>query len=422
MPIDDIEENEYEEVAGKSSVKKVLLIIFVVIPIIIVTLLYFFNSNFKSSANNILKKVPIVKNIVGSFPTEEELADREQTIAKHYIEDLDIKGAADKLYIVKKEDDKLYRSLIARMDKLSPEKTKLILEEVRNLELRKDLVTNLYEDVEDEKTINIEELTAKLEAMNTRVAVEEINRGDIVTEEDFMKTLVYMNDEAAVDILYYLDGGARSNILFKLSNENMNRKKELQNLLSQKRVDEEELNFTAVKMAQMYSVKKPEESIEEIGNEDEYSLDLLARVYMNLPPARSAEILINSGPEDQEFLTDLFANIRQKEELLGMEESIGVDINNIMAFLKEYNEKVDDLTEVYDKMEEEPTARTLEQLLQNKEEITVFTIDEQEGYKLSDYTVAIDIMKRLKNNKLAKIFGYMTPEQKAQITKILAVE
>lgn len=422
MPIDD-RENEYEEVAEKKSpVKKVLLIIFVVIPLVIVLLLYVFNSNFKNSANNLLKKVPVVRDIVGSFPTEEELADREQTIAKHYIEDLDIKSAADKLYIVKKEDDKLYRSLTARMDKLSPDKTKSILEEVRNLELRKDLVANLYEDVEDEKTINIEELTAKLEAMGTRVAVEEINRGDIVTEEDFMQTLVHMNDEAAVDILYYLDGGARSNILFKLSNENMKRKKELQSLLNTKRVDEEELNFTAVKMAEMYSVKKPEESIEEIGNDEDYSLDLLSRVYMNLPPAKSAEILIHAEEEDEEFLTELFASIRQKEELLGMDESIGVDINNIMAYLNEYNEKVDDLTEVYDKMEEEPTARTLEQLLQNKEEITVFTIDEQEGYKLSDYTVAIDIMKRLKNNKLAKIFAYMTPEQKAQITKILAVE
>lgn len=419
MPIDsEIEENE--QVAKKGSAKKILLIIFVIVPIIVIMALYFFNSNFKNSANKILKKVPIVKNIVGSYPTKQELANREQTIAEYYIEDLDIKSAADKLYIVKKEDDNLYKSLIARMDKLSPEKTKLILKEVRNLELRKDLVANLYDDVEDEKTVNIKELTTKLEAMNTRVAVEEINRGDIVTEEDFTKTLVYMNDAAAVDILYYLDGGARSNILFKLSNENMLRKKELQNLLNEKRVSEEELNFTAVKMAQMYSVKDPKESIKEIGNSDEYSIDLISRVYMNLPAEKSAEILVKS--EDDEFLKELFENIRKKEELLGMDESIGVDINNIMAFLNEYEEKVNDLTVVYDKMEEEEAAKTIEKLLQNKQEITVFTIREEEGYRLSDYTVAVDIMKRLKNPKLSKIFAYMTPEQRAQITKILAVE
>ena len=86
------------------------------------------------------------------------------------------------------------------------------------------------------------------------------------------------------------------------------------------------------------------------------------------------------------------------------------------------NKKLLDLTVVYDKMNEEEAARTLEKLLQNKQEITVFTIREEEGYKLSDYTVGVDIMKRLKNPKLAKIFTYMTPEQRAQITKILAVE
>ena len=141
---------------------------------------------------------------------------------------------------------------------------------------------------------------------------------------------------------------------------------------------------------------------------------------MNLAPEIAAEILVKS--EDEEFLRELFDNIREKEELLGIDASIGVDINNIMAFLNEYEEKVNDLTVVYDKMEEEEAAKTIEKLLQNKQEITVFTIREQEGYKLSDYTVAVDIMKRLKNTKLSKIFAYMTPEQRAQITKILAVE
>lgn len=416
----DSEVNENVEIEKKGSIKKILLMIFVVIPLLTMALLYFFNDSFKTSANNVLRRVPIVKNIIGSYPTKEELSNREQTIAKHYIEDLDIKSAADKLYIVKKEDDKLYRSLIARMDKLSPEKTKSILEEVRNLELRKDLVANLYEDVEDEKTVNIQELATKLEAMSTKVAVEEINRGDIVTEEDFTKSLAYMNDATAVDILYYLDGGARSSILFNLSNENMKRKNELQDLLNEKRVREEELNLNAIKMAQMYSVKTPYESIKDIGNTEDYSIDLLSRIYMNLPPQKSAEILVNS--EDDEFLTELFDEIRKKEDLLGMDESIGVDINNIMAFLKEYEEKVDDLTVVYDKMEAEEAARTIEKLLQNKDEITVFTIREEEGYKLSDYNVAVDIMKKLKNPKLAKIFAYMTPEQRAQITKILAIE
>lgn len=414
------EVNEEEKLNKKGSLKKILLIIFVVLPLLTLIILYFFNSSFKNSTNNLLKKVPIVRDIIGSYPTEEELANREDTIAKYYIEELDIKGAADKLYIVKKEDGNLYKSLTEKMHRISPDKTKAILKEVRNLELRKDLVANLYEDVEGEKTINTKELTSKLEAMSTRVAVEEINRGDIVTEEEFTKSLLYMNDTAAVEILYYLDGGTRSSILFNLANENMVRKKELQNLLDEKRVKEEDLNFTAIKMAQMYSVKDPKTSINEIGNTENYSIDLLSRIYMNLPAKDSAEVLVNS--KDEEFLNELFTDIRKKEELLGMEESIGVDINNVMTFLKEYKRKVDDLSVIYDKMEAEEVARTIEKLLQNKQEITVFTIREQEGYKLSDYTVAVDIMKKMKNTKLAKIFSFMTPEQRAQITKVLAIE
>ena len=409
-----------EEVVKKSVIGKILLIIFVGLPLITMLLLYTFSDRVKNSNDKILRKVPIVKNIVGSYPTKEELSNREETIAKPYIEDLDIKSAADKLYIVKKEDDKLYRALVSRMDKLSTDKTKSVLKEIRTLELRKDLVSNLYKDVEDEKVTNIKEIAAKLEGMSTRVAVEEINRGDIVTEEQFIEALSYMNDSAAIEILYYLDGGARSNVLFKLSNENMNRKQELQNLLNEKRVKEEEMNFTAIKMAEMYTVKDPETSIKEIGTTEDYSIDLLARVYMNLAPEKSAEILVVS--EDEEFLTELFDNIRKKEELLGIEQSIGVNINNIMTFLKEYKQKVSDLTVVYDKMEVQEAGSTLEKLLKNKESITVFTIAEEEGYKLSDYTVAVDILKNMKGNKIAKIFDTMTPELRAQITKILAIE
>lgn len=421
MP-NNIEANEYEEeqLNKKGSLKKILLIIFVILPLLTMTILYFLNDSFKNSTNNFLKKVPIVKDIIGSYPTEEELASREDTIAKFYIEELDIKGAADKLYIVKKEDANLYKSLIEKMNRISPDRTKEILKEVRNLELRKDLISNLYDDVEGEKTTNIKELTAKLEAMSTRVAVEEINRGDFVTEEEFTESLLYMNDTAAVEILYYLDGGARSNILYDLSNTNMFRKKQLQSLLNEKRVKEENLNFTAVKMAEMYSVKEPESSINEIGNTENYSIDLLSRIYMNLPANRSAEILVYS--KDEEFLTELFADIRKKEELLGIEEPISVDINNTMRYLKEYKQKVNDLAIIYDKMEEEEVAKTIEKLLVNKQEITVFTIRELEGYKLSDYTVAVDIMKQMKNTKLAKVFSFMTPEQRAQITKILAIE
>ncbi|AFS78607.1 hypothetical protein Curi_c15990 [Gottschalkia acidurici 9a] len=419
MPIND-EINEKEEVRKKGSAKKTLLIIFVVIPLSIMTLLYLVSDSFKESANKILRKIPVVKSVIGSYPTKAELVDRELSIAKYYIEELDKKSAADKLYIVKKEDEKLYNTLVKRMNKLSSKKTEEILKEVRNLELRKDLLSNLYEEVESDKTLQIRELTSKLEGMKTRVAVEEINRGDIVTEEEFIEALSYMNDSAAVNILYYLDGGSRSNILFKLSSENMSRKNQLQNLLNEKRAEEEELNFMGQKLAQVYSVKDPKDSIKEIGNTDKYSIKALSRIYMNLSPQKSAEVLVNS--KDPEFIEELFSTIKEEEELVGVQESSVVEISSIMTFLKEYNKKVDDLVVVYDKMAPSEAARAIEKLLENKQEITVFTIKEHPGYKLSDYKVAVEIMKRLKKPKLAKIFSNLTPEKTAQITKILAIE
>lgn len=415
------EENisEFEEVEKKSKKPKVLGII-IVLLLMTLTVTYLVNDTFKGLVNGALKDVPVIGGIISGKPTDEELDEREAEIARYYVEDLDPKSAADKLYIVKAEDSALHNRIVRRMNQISTQKTEKILEEVRNIEIRSDFLNDIYREVQDEKELGIQEKAKELESMSIRAAVDNIMEGSGYSEGEMEKLFLYLNDAAAADILYYLDGGTRSDILYKLSELDMKRKNSIEKLLEQKYTEEAEKDEKAGSLANIHTVANPKESAEVLGTDEEIDINILARTFMMMSEKVSAEILVNV--EDKEFLDRLYAEIEMEEGLRGTDQSVLVLISQIRAYLIEYDEKINKLVKVYQRMNTQLAADSILALLANENELTVLQIREQDGYLLSDYIVAVDMMKKMRDANLKDIFEKMESTDVARITRILSEE
>ena len=155
--MDTANTNETEKRGHKSRFIIILLIVLLLIPFGILAFLYNNNQTFKKNANDILTKMPgPVGKYFANIPTEMERNEKIQYLSKYYLE-LDPNSAAEKIYIVKKDDEKLYIDLIKSMNSISVTKTEEIVNRIRNMELRKDLLFSVYEEVlkeEEEKLLS----------------------------------------------------------------------------------------------------------------------------------------------------------------------------------------------------------------------------------------------------------------------------
>ena len=142
-----------KSVRGNKTKKTKFIIhtIFLLIFLLIITLTYFFNRTFKSKINSLLGKLP---GTVGEYFTssagELENKDKEAYLANYYIS-LELAMAADKLYIIKKNDGKLYSEIIKLMNSTSSSKTEEIIKLVRSIENNSGSLSSIYNAVQNEK-------------------------------------------------------------------------------------------------------------------------------------------------------------------------------------------------------------------------------------------------------------------------------
>ena len=315
----------------------------------------------------------------------------------YYYMGLESAVVADKLYIIKKDDEKLYSEIIKIMNSISSSKTEEIIKMVRNLELRKDLLYSIYDEIQREKESFLMNEVSRLENQDLLITINEIKRR-IGTDNEFIENLPTiintMDDEKIVDILYYLDGNNRSQIQLAL---NDNKRPSIANKLLVKEEEKAKLE----NLAGLYEAKPVEIAVEEIGNLENYTIEELGIIYQNLSVLKSAEIL--SNVHEDEFIQELFNSIRREEQLNGVEESITDDIGKSIQFITEYNKKVDDLVSFYEKMAPNKVAKIVEKMMMNDDTVTDLKIESEPTFEISDASIITDVLSRM-GNKLIKYY------------------
>lgn len=413
--MENIEKMEIEQQNNKRGKRKwVIILTAIVLPILILSLLYFNNMSFKLRVNNLLSRVPGgIGDRFKTLPTDFDSQEKKAFLADYYLS-LEPADAADKLYIIKKDDEQLYSEIIRLMNSNSSSKTGEIITLVRSLESRKDLLSSIYDEVQAEKEKQFQGEVSRLESQDLTLTIHEIeNRYE--KEADFKERLPQilsqMNEDRVVNILFYIEDGLRGEILNKLDRD---LKARLDNKLVSKNMERNNL----ISLASFYEAKPSDELLDEIGNSEKFSFEELGIIYKNLSILKSAEVL--SQIEDDGFKEQLFTAIRREEELTGEESSVINDISRAVQFMTEYNSKIDDLVSTYNRMSPDRVARIVEKMMENEDTVTSLEINSEPLYEISDATIIVDVLSRMNNKTLSNIMDNMKTDNASKLTQMLA--
>ncbi len=405
--VEDISENK-----PKKS-RNILKIIFIILPLILLLLFYINNKTFKTKVDTFLSRLPgTAGEYFRNSPTDNERQMMKSELADYYLS-LEPGVAADKLYIIKKEDDKLYQDIIKLMNSISSTKTAEIIEDVRKIELRRNLLVSIYDEIQLEKEGFLMEEAGRYEGKDLFVIINEIEKR-YARDQEFRDNLPfiisYMDEPSAVDILFYINDNIREEILYSL---NSGKRTSLENKLLSKKAEQTKLE----ELAKLYESKSTNLVIEEIGNTEKYTIEELAIIYKNLSVLKSAEIL--SSVEDEEFIQELLTAIKIEGQLLG-EENITEEIGKTMAFITEYNAKVDNLVSIYEKMQAPKIAKIAEKMMSNDSTVTMLEINAEPVFEISDASIMMDVLSRMGNKTLANIMNSMNDRKASTLTQKLA--
>ena len=393
----------------KSKLKFILFIVFVITPLAIIIIIYNNNISFKTNINKRLSKMPgAIGEHFKNYPTESEKNAQIDYLSNYFV-NLEANIAADKIYIIKKEDEKLYIALIRGMNSISTGKTEEVVLKVRNLELRKDLLFSVHDQAQQDEKDNFLSEVSRVEKQDILTTVLEVEKR--FADREFLKILNEVRLERMGEILYYTDPDIKNYIVDSFQND---RKIRIEGILYEKTNEENMLKD----MAKLYETKPIKVSVEAIGNTENYPIEKLGTIYKNLSVLKSAELLLNI--EDENFVNELFTAIMKEEELTKSNTNITSDISKSMEFLSEYQTKINDLVNVYEKMSPDKVARIVETMMINTETITSFELNAEEAYALSDSVIIVDVLLKMKNQTLSKVFDFMEAEKASKITQLLA--
>ncbi|WP_416198042.1 MAG: Flagellar motility protein MotE, a chaperone for MotC folding [Sporanaerobacter sp.] len=409
-----MESTEKPKKKKSSKIILILIIAFVLVPLGVGCVVYNTNKSFRDKMNTKLIKAPgFVGKYFRNYPTESEKQDKKTYLANYYLS-LDPSRAADKIYIVKKNDEELFDDIIRIMNEMSPSKTSEILKLVRSIELRKDLLFSIYDEIQEEKQNQLKDEISRLEKNDILVSINEIEKR-VAEESGYLEKLPniinFMDEDKASTILYYLDENIVNAVLPKLEAE---KKSKLQNRMLIKEIEDKKLRD----LASLYEAKPLDTAIEEIGNEETYSMDKLGSIYMNLSVKKAAEIL--SNVEDDNFTEEIFTVIRREEQLKKVEDSKTIDISEAIQFVSEYNRKIDELVGIYEKMSPDAIAKIVENMMDNTKTVTSLEINSTPIYEISDSTIIIDVLSKMKKPTVSKIINNMNTKKATQLTQLLA--
>ena len=198
----------------KRKTSKILIIVFVsliAIPIAIISLVYNSNKNFKNSVNKLLWNMPgSIGEYFRNYPTEIEKNQKINYLSNYYI-NLDSNIAADKMYIIKKDDEKLYTEIVRDMNAISVPKTEEIVIKVRNMELRKDLLFSIYDDAQKEEKESFLSEVTRFEKQDILTSLLEIEKR--FSDREFLKIINEVKVDKLGEVLYYVDADIRNYIL-----------------------------------------------------------------------------------------------------------------------------------------------------------------------------------------------------------------
>lgn len=400
---------------GGSKIGLTLFIIFVIVPLLAAAGTYFLYAPFKMAVNNVLSGLPgPVGTYFSSMPTEQETADKINSISEYLLK-VEESRAVDKLALIKKDDAAMYDNIIKTMLRINPNQTKAIIEALRASSLTNDAASNTLSQIQKDQEEAYTKEAKFLEGLSVNTAVEEVNfrvSNSVNGYREVANALNYMDPIAAARIMEKL-----SPDVFKKINLAMNEEKAavVRTEMTNRKTNIQSLSNTA----QILSGKDSSKLVETLGNTNTYKTDELAIIFINLGPIKTGQVL--SGVADDKFVNDVISAIKTKRLEDSGKDDMSKDILKALKIYKEFDDNVNELVSVYQKMKVDKVATNIQTLMKNNSSPKTYTLDNGENIVITDEDLALSILSKFDQKRVSDILTAVDDALSSELTRKLAL-
>lgn len=391
-----------------------LLLFFIIIPSMGVAGFYFLNQTFQYRFNAALSSAPVVGTYFESLPTKAEKEAQITEVAKYFL-DISYDRAVDKLILIYNEDREMYDSIIRAMMKMHPNRTKLVLENIRDQQLKGDAISSVLDEIIDERDVDLTEEANNLLALpfaSVREEMMQIINDGLNGYSNLARILGKMDAVKAYDLLTLLDDVDENQVLEAMSVET-------RNSINQEKNKDMNNTQRLLSLSEIYQSKSPESLVDVLGSTSQYSISELAIIFKELGVLKTGEIL--SATEDDEFVNSIITEMKNNEILSEGEDLLTKDILKTLKIHKDFDDNILKLTNIYASMESEDVSRVLSDLMNNRSLPEVYVLDSGDIITISDEDLAYEILGKFDDTRIAEIIGFFDERLASEVTRKLII-
>ncbi len=405
--------NDKEEKSGSLKTIIIVVVIILLVPILTVSILYITSENFKQSTNNVLSALPgPAGNYFRSFPSPEDQDLLKQQIAKHYIT-MDVDRIVDKLLVIKAEDEELYSDLLFTMNRENPRKMSDVTEKLQLALINDDTMLRILDEVEQEQLDRSSEISSYLNSLNKPAGINElkrmIERGEI-KDEELGALFQQLTVDTGAFYLRYLDDSLVQQIRNRIPGSVIETlDKEITRQLNHDR--------DLILRAQLYERRRTEELVPLLTTEDVHPLVDLAFIYHQMSLDKAGKVLARS--ESQEFIQGLTSEMMMVESLLETREDKTTHVAEALSLYQEYNQKVQELAGVYQRMELGELAPLVERMIVSNTIVTQHVFSPEEQIFITEEQLVVDTLNQMKPALISELLGQLSTPRAALLSQKL---
>ncbi|SCY14230.1 hypothetical protein [Alkaliphilus peptidifermentans] len=402
-----------QEKSKKGALKAVAIIsiAFLLVPTMTAAITYYANEGFRYKTNEVLSTLPgSLGGYFENLPTKDEQEQIKKQIAKYYIT-LDEDRLTDKLLIVRGEDKKLYQDLLLLLNRENSVKMSRVSDRIRLIDLGGNQLTRIFEEIQADELEKVNFLADYFTALKLSDGVMEIERsfesGELTLD---MLPLLFnkFTTEEAASFLYYLNTDLQQKIRFRLTSA---KKAEIDRQIeaTEQRVGQ------LLEATMIYEKKSVDELITIIGNNEKYNIQDLSVIYSKLSLEKGGRVL--SKISNNELIYELYANLNELEKLNGTDDGLSTALAASVQAYRDYDEKIIELVEIYQKMPVAELAKIAEQMLNSNQVYLRHQLTPQEQLVFTNQQLILDVMKEFKPSLTANLIQNFSTQRAIELAQ-----
>lgn len=379
----------------------IVLLIMIIVPLLIITGLYFGFAPFREIANEVFSNLPgSLGESFRNIPNEEEVKE-EIALVSDYLLKADTEKAVDKLVIAENSDKKTFDLLIADMNRQDPNRTSMLLGEIRKRKLSKSPIASTLDKIREEEEENNKmdaELISTLSIYAQVDAVKKILDGGVDTHMRVAKILENLPEKNATEILYNLKEDDRSMIIKELdSKKSLEYKKKL--------YDTEKKLSDLTNTARLLKDKNADELSTIVGVGSTYTDEELIAIFREFGAKKAGEVL--AKVRDDKFTDKIVNGIKDEEILDNKVDTYTENLIQALNIYREYDDKMLRLVSSYKEMDERRVAETVKTLYWSTGISKTYNLKNGEEITISDEDLALDLLRSFPPKKVASILSHL---------------